>query len=259
MVNYVKVFGAIVLSDVLVDSDGHSNNALAGSPGGQTGSTESGLGMLSHLTGALGGGAGDLAQILDRVKEGGGGTIGNVNLQTQSGGNAGGNNGGVVGELLLGDNAGDGFGLGNLLASAISANRADQDTPITITELQDNHARYLLDAMFNAAASQPNPLSIDFDSLSQEYPALSDEDMAFIKDRAQLKGESDGTIKVPAGLEQQTYVLSALSVNMASEAAQEKLKQLASKLDISSELQQQIHTDLGLALVERQTLGGSPV
>lgn len=259
MINYVKVFGAVILSDVLVDTDGHSNQALAGSPGGQVGSTESGLGMLSHLTGALGGGAGDLAVLVQRVKEGGGGTTGTVELQTQSGGNAGGNNGGVVGELLLGDNAGDGLGLGNLLANAISIHRTDQDEPITMTDAQSNHARHLLEAMFNASATQQNELKVDFDSLSEEFPVLSEEDIAYIREQSARRGESGGSIGVQTGLEQQTYILSALSVNTASEAAESYLKQLAKTLGISPELQEQIHTELGLALLERPTLGGSPV
>jgi len=255
--NFVNILGAIVLSNVLVESKDQPVQALAGSSGGQVGSNESGLGLIANLTGALGGGAGELTEFVERIKEGGGGSKGNVELQTQSGGNQGGLNGGIVANLMTGKGAGS--GLGKLLSDAVSLNIASQSQTSAISTEQNEHARVLLVSMFQASKSQKGQSNINLEKLADDYSGIGAEESNFIRTEIERTDDLNTLVAhIPPGFEQQVYVMSALSVNLDSGAALSYLEALSQRLAISAQEVENIHTELGLPLINQTTLGSSP-
>lgn len=201
------------------------------------------------------------------LKGGAGGGLGGL-LGGLAGGNAGSNRDVDMGSLgdLLGGNTqggsqGGAGGLGGLLDS-LGGNQADGQAGGSLggmlnqtfggeepqpSQEQEDQAKVMLSAMLTAAKSDGQIDAEEQAKITKHIGELTAEDAAFV--RAELEAPVDVNRiinNVPQGMEQQVYMMSLLAINLDSMEEAKYLDQLAKGLNISQQMADSIHGQLGV-------------
>ncbi len=150
---------------------------------------------------------------------------------------------GSLGGMLdsLGDSKQDN-GLGDLFNQAINGETA-KSKPTVDQEMQ---AKVLIRAMLSAANADGQIDAEEQAKLTKQLGDISAEDAEFV--RRELNSPMDVTRvinSVPRGMEQQVYLMSLLAINLDSKEEAVYLDKLAKGLNISHQVSNQIHTELG--------------
>lgn len=185
-----------------------SGGGLGGLLGGLTGGQQSGsAGGLGDLIGGLAGKAG-------------GGGLGGI-LDSLGGGSQGGGIGGMLNDALQGNN--------------VSAN-----------DDEEAKAELLLKAMLNAAKSDGVIDDEEKRKITEHLGDVSPEEAEFVRRELESPLDVDGLINsVPRGMEQQVYFMSLLAIDLDSNQEAQYLDSLANGLNISQDVCNQIHEQLG--------------
>jgi len=218
--NLVGMLGKMLLSNAL--SKGSGGNLLGSILGGQSGGTGQSGGLGSLLGGLAGGGAAS---------------------------GAGGNLGGLLGQLMGGSTGGAGAGassggLGSLLGAALGQQQAQ--TPAAPSAEHTDQAALLIRAMINAAKSDGQVDVKEQEKIVGRLGEVDAREAEFI--RAEMAKPLDVNAfvgSVPAGMGQQVYLMSLLSINLDNKAEAQYLDQLAKGLGITHEISNQLHTEVG--------------
>lgn len=228
--------------------------------GKNRGNQQSGGGLGSVLGSVLGGGkssGGGLGSILGGARRGGGlGDILSGGKSDQGGGGLGdilgGDNnrqssgGGGLGDILegLGGAKKSGGGLGGILDSVL---RGDTDpSQINTNADQEKEAEILLRAMLNAAKADGSFDQEEQDGVLKHLGDVDENEAAFVKREMQSPLDVQGFIKsVPHGMEQQVYMMSVLAIDLDSKAEARYLDELRKGLDITEQVSNQIHQQVG--------------
>lgn len=183
--------------------------------GGRKGGSGGGLGdLLGGLTGgASKGGSGGLGGILDSL--GGGSKISNSE----------GNNGSGLGDLF---------------------NNALQGKEAPATNQQEEEAKVLLRAMIYAARADGHLDDNEKQKITEKLGDVSEEEANFVRHELSAPIDVKGFINsVPRGMEEQTYMMSLLAIDLDSNEEAHYLDQLAKGLNMSHQVCNEIHEKLG--------------
>ena len=219
---------------------------LMGGRGGSSGlvGTLSGLlggaGGAAALSGLLGGGGGQK----DSGQQGGG-------LGALLGG-AGGQQGGGLGGLLSslsgagqqeqGSSEQQSGGLGGLLNDALQGKESAQPT-----QDQEQQAEVMLRAMISAAKSDGEIDAEEQRKITEHLGDVSTEELELVRQIMKEPQDLPRLISsVPAGMEQQVYLMSLLAINLDSKPEAQYLDQFAKGLNINEQQCNEIHAKLGV-------------
>jgi len=232
--NLVGTLGKMLLSGAM--SRGTGGNVLGSLLGG---GSQAGAG--GDLGGLLGGllsgkaGAGGLGDLMSKAGQGGGAGAGQGGIGDLLGGMLGGAGG-----------AAGGGGLGDLLGSALGQQAPGTAQPPQATAAQSDHAALLIRAMINAAKSDGAVDAQEQEKIVGQLGDIGQEEAAFIRAEMSQPLDTQGFVNsVPRGMEQQVYLLSLMSIDLDSKAEAEYLDQLGKGLNISNEVSNQLHTEVG--------------
>jgi len=258
------VIGGLVAKGVRNMTRGGSNRSSSGGGlGGLLGSVlgggrsnNSGGGLGEILGGARrGGGLGD-------ILSGGGGNTGGGGLGGLLGGNK--QSGSQLDDILADDNQTQsrGGGLGSILEGLGGAKssgsgslggvldsvfRGDTDPrQINTSQEQEQQAEILLRAMLNAAKSDGSFDDAEQEGVLKQLGDVDEDEARFIKNEMRQPLDIQGFIQsVPQGMEQQVYMMSLLAIDLDSKAEAQYLDQLRRGLDITEQVSNQIHEQVG--------------
>lgn len=246
----------------------HSQQGSGGLLGSLLGNNTDGRGgsITDQLGKVLGGGAGSGKRYGGPNSAGAQGGLGGLldGLSGRSGGSSGGGLGGLIGGLLGG--AAGGAVAGGAVAGSLAEKGSQPKNDATFGELfndsvtrndepevaptpeQNATAGIMLKAMIQAAksdgtideAEKKNLLGQLGDDLDAEEREFIREQMAAPVDAAALAKE------VPAGLEQQTYLMSLLAIDFDNEQEARYLNSLAEAMGLSREAVNKIHEEAGV-------------
>lgn len=273
-----KGSGGNVLGSILGAALGGSQNQqtqgggalgdiLGGLIGGGQQST-SGGGMADVLGGLLGGGSRQQPQSSGNIGDLLGSLIGGGQSRQQapSRNNTGGNDiGDLLGGLLGGgsqNNSGLGGagGLGGLLGGALTKyaqaqnNSAPNPThddcdhlPMGVNHTQaTDHATLIIRAMINAAKSDGSTDKAEQDKIVGKLGDVSKAEANFVRNEIQTPLDVNNFVRsIPRGMEQQIYAVSLMAIDLDNNKEAHYLDQLAKGLNISQQLVNQIHDQLG--------------
>ncbi len=216
-------------------SGGSPLGALAGMLGG--GQQQGGGGALGALANMMGGGQqqsggalGALSNMLGGGGQQGGGMLaGLLGSAQQSGG---------LGGLL--DSLGGGGGLGAMLNQALQGQEPEP------SQTEEEQAALLLKAMIMAAKSDGQIDEAEQQKIAEHLGDVSPEELEVVKQAMAAPVDPEGlAASVPAGMEQQVYLMSLLGIDLDSKSEAQYLNQLAQALKISPEQANAIHEKLG--------------
>ena len=226
--------GAIVARGVGKLMGGSSG--LAGTLSGLLG----GAGGAAALSGLLGGGGGQQ----DRGQQGGG--LGA--LLGGAGGQQGGGLGGLLSSLSGGGQQEQGSseqqsgGLGGLLNDALQGKESAQPT-----QDQEQQAEVMLRAMISAAKSDGEIDAEEQRKITEHLGDVSTEELELVRQIMKEPQDLPRLISsVPAGMEQQVYLMSLLAINLDSKPEAQYLDQFAKGLNINEQQCNEIHAKLGV-------------
>jgi uncharacterized membrane protein YebE (DUF533 family) len=194
------------------------------------------------LGGLLGGGAGGsaLSGLLGGGKQQGGGLGGLL------GGGGGQQSGGLGGLLssLGGGGQQSGGGLGGLLNSALQGNAAPE---VQASQDDERQAEIMLKAMISATKADGKIDEEEQRKLTEHLGDVSPEELEFVRNEMNAPQDLDGLVaSVPAGMEQQVYLMSLLAIDLDSKPEAQYLDQLAKGLNINQQQCNAIHEKLGV-------------
>jgi len=263
----VGTLGKMILSGAMNRSGG---DVLGGLLGGAAQKGKQGAGGLGELLATLSkqgtagnGQSGGLGDLLGKAPRGGElddllGKIqqqGQQQTQQQATQQGGGNLGDLLGGLL-GGQAGQGGGLGDLLGAALGKQLPSGQLPSGGIQVQapsvqqSDQAGLLISAMISAAKSDGGVDKEEQEKIVGQLGDIDQEEAAFIRAEMQKPLDvADLVRRVPRGMEQQVYVLSLMAINLDSKAEADYLDQLANSLNISNEVSNQLHQELGAPLL----------
>ncbi len=211
--------------------------------GGSTG----GGGLLGGLLGGggqqgqSGGGLGGLSDMLS-----GGGLGGLLGGASQSGGQSGGGLGELLGSLAGGGSQQSDRSTGNTNDFASMFNDAIQGKEPEPTPEQDQQAQVMLRAMVSAAKADGQIDADEQKKIVEHLGDVSNEDAEMVRNELEAPLDLDGLIRsVPKGMEQQVYLMSLLAIDLDSKEEAVYLDKLATGLNISNQVSNQIHEKLG--------------
>lgn len=259
----VGTLGKMILSGAMNRGGGDVLGSLLG---GAAQKGKQGAGGLGDLLGSLSnqgntgvGGAGGLGDLLGKAVQGGGldDLLGKITQQgqqqtpqqvPQQGG------GGSLGDLLgglLGGQTGQAGGLGDLLGAALGKQLPGGGVQAPAPSVQQtDQAGLLISAMISAAKSDGGVDKEEQEKIVGQLGDIDQEEAAFIRTEMQKPSDVAGLVRsVPRGMEQQVYVLSLMAINLDSKAEADYLDQLAKGLNISNEISNQLHQELGAPLL----------
>lgn len=218
----VGTLGKVAMGIIVAKGMGKIMGGGSGGGGGLLGSLLGG-GKSSSGGGGLGGGLGGLADML------GGGS--------RSAGSSGGGLGGML-NSLGGKSSDNPFG--NLLNDAFQGNEPE------VTQEQESQARVMLRAMVSAAKADGQIDKEEQQKIIKHLGDVSDEDAEMVRNELQAPLDTQGLIdSVPAGMEQQVYLMSLLAIDLDSKEEAVYLNQLAKGLNISNQVSNMIHEKVG--------------
>lgn len=209
--------------------------------GGQGGQSGGGLGgLLGSLAGGGQGGSNPLSGLLGGASggQGGLGALGSLL------GGAGGSSGGLGGLLnsLGGQQAGSSGGLGGLLNQAMSGQVTQQPSAD-----DEATAGVMLKAMIYAAKSDGTIDQAEQAKIAENVGDASPQEMAMVQQLLQEPIDLQSLIaSVPAGQQQQVYLMSLLAIDLDSQAEAAYLDQLAQGLGLDQQQANAIHQQLGV-------------
>ena len=258
----VSVLGKVALGAIAAKGvgsliSGQRGGGLASALGGLMGGGQQGGGALGALSGLLGGqgGGGSAASALSGLLggQGGGGAAsalsGLLGGGQQGGGSAlsgllgslGQQSGGLGGLLDSLGGGSSGGGLGAMLNQALQG-----QTPETTPD-QEKQAEIMLRAMISAAKADGK---IDEEEQRKITEHLGDdvtpEEMEIVRSAMEAPVDVEQlAASVPAGMEQQVYLMSLLAIDLDAQSEAQYLDQLAKALNISPEQANAIHEKLG--------------
>ncbi|MCK5920119.1 MAG: DUF533 domain-containing protein, partial [Methylococcales bacterium] len=212
------------------------SSGLAGTLSGLLG----GAGGAAALSGLLGGGGGEQ----DRGQQGGG--LGA--LLGGAGGQQGGGLGGLLSSLSGGGQQEQGSseqqsgGLGGLLNDALQGKESAQPT-----QDQEQQAEVMLRAMISAAKSDGEIDAEEQRKITEHLGDVSTEELELVRQIMKEPQDLPRLISsVPAGMEQQVYLMSLLAINLDSKPEAQYLDQFAKGLNINEQQCNEIHAKLGV-------------
>ncbi len=283
-IDTIKILGSLLGNGALSKGSGGNvlGNILGSALGGAQNQQTQGGGALGDILGGLisggqrntqGGGMGDL---LGGLLRGGaqqpqsGGGLGDLLGSLVGGGQqrqapAGGGLGDILGGLLGGgqqNNSGMGGagGLGGLLGGALTkyaqAQNADATThnhdncdhlPVGVDAQQaTDQATLIIRAMINAAKSDGGIDKEEQDAIVGKLGDVSEAEANFVRSEIQAPLDVNGFIRsIPRGMEQQIYAVSLTAIDLDSNKEAKYLDQLAKGLNITPQIANQIHEQLG--------------
>lgn len=214
---------------------------LMGGSSGLTGTLSGllgGTGGAAALSGLLGGG-GD-------QKDSGQQGSGLGALLGGAGGQQGGGLGGLLSSLSGGGQQGSSEqqsgGLGGLLNDAFQGKESAQPT-----QDQEQQAEVMLRAMISAAKSDGEIDAEEQRKITEHLGDVSTEELELVRQIMKEPQDLPGLISsVPAGMEQQVYLMSLLAINLDSKAEAQYLDQFAKGLNINEQQSNEIHAKLGV-------------
>ncbi len=228
--------------------------AIAARGVGQLMGGRGGSGLVGTLSGLLGGagGAAALSGLL------GGGGDGQKESGQQGGGlgallgGAGGQQGGGLGGLLSslsgagqqeqGSGEQQSGGLGGLLNDALQGKESAQPT-----QDQEQQAEVMLRAMISAAKSDGEIDAEEQRKITEHLGDVSAEELELVRQIMKEPQDLPRLISsVPAGMEQQVYLMSLLAINLDSKPEAQYLDQFAKGLNINEQQCNEIHAKLGV-------------
>ncbi len=202
---------------------GGAGGALGGLLGGQQGQQGGGgLGDLGALLGgnsaggAAAGGAGGLGGLLESISGGGQPT----NAQAPAGGS-----------------------LGDLLNSALTGQQAEPQA----TPSQEEQAKILISAMIAGTKADGNVDQAEQQKIVEQLGEdISADEKAFVIKEMQSPLDVDSLVRsIPAGAEQQAYMMSMMGMTLDTKEEAVFLDSFRKGLNISEEVANAIHTQLG--------------
>ncbi len=223
---------------------------LGGMLGGQGGGAQGGLGGM--LGGMLGGGQQQPNQQAGGM--GGAGGLGGMLGGLLAGQGQQGNNSGGIGGLLesLGGGAAPGQAqpqppasgsLGGVLNSAFENFGEPAQPP---SPAQEDMAKIFLRAMIGAAKADGQIDADEKQKILGELGDVSQEEAAFVQSELAAPLDVDALVRdVPAGSEQQVYLMSLMGINLDNAAEARYLDALAKGMNITPEVANAIHDKLG--------------
>lgn len=224
---------------------GQQGGGLAGGLGGllgggnqQGGGLAGGLGSLLGGASQQGGGLGGL--LGGNQQQGGGGLGGLLGGQAQQGGAGG------LGGLLDSLGGGAGGGAGGSLGGMLNAQLTGEPEPEPQAG-QEEEAKILIRAMLNSAKSDGNFDASEQEKILKQVGDMSQEDADFINDELSKPLDAQGFIaSVPAGMQQQVYLMSLLAIDLDSQEEAQYLDQLVKGFGMSEQDANAIHSKLGV-------------
>lgn len=243
---------------------------LGGMLGGQ-GGAQGGLGgMLGGQGGAQGGLGGMLGGMMGGQQPGGAQQQGGLGGM-MGGGAAAGGLGGLVGGLLAGKGQ-QGGGIGGLLESLGGGGAVSGQAPAQApqpntgsmgsvlnsafenfgepeqppTPDQEDQARLFLRAMIAAAKSDGQIDAQEKQKILGELGEVTEDEVAFVQSELAAPLDVDALIAdVPAGMEQQVYLMSLMGIDLDNAAEARYLDSLAKGMGLAPEICNAIHDKLG--------------
>ncbi len=200
-------------------------------------------GMGKIMGGGSGGGGGLLGSLLGggQSSSGGGGLGGLADLLGGGGSQRGGSSGGGLGGMLdsLGSKSSDNP-FGNLLNDAFQGNEPE------VTQEQESQAQVMLRAMVSAAKADGQIDKEEQQKIIKHLGDVSNEDAEMVRNELQAPLDAQGLIdSVPAGMEQQVYLMSLLAIDLDSKEEAVYLDKLAKGLNITNQVSNMIHEKVG--------------
>jgi len=254
--------------------------------GGQAPAGSSGGGLLDSLTknvggqtgqAGTGGQSGGMGDLLGQVLGGGSGSTGGASggqagglggLLEQLGGGAGGAGGkGGLGDLLGGlAGAGGAGGLGGLLGGLASKAPQQRNSGGSFGELlneslgkggeepsvqpsadEEAMAALMLRAMIQAAKSDGKLDDNERQRLMENLKDGDQDEIEFVNRELAAPIDIDGLAsQVPAGMQQQVYVMSVMGINLDEQAEAEYLHKLATAMGLDQQAVNNVHDQLGV-------------
>jgi uncharacterized membrane protein YebE (DUF533 family) len=221
--------------------------------GGRGGGSSGGLvGTLSGLLGGAGGAAA-LSGLLGgggSQKESGqqGGGLGALLGGAGAGGQQGGGLGGLLnslsgaGQQEQGSGEQQSGGLGGLLNDVLQGKESAQPT-----QDQEQQAEVMLRAMISAAKSDGEIDAEEQRKITEHLGDVSTEELELVRQIMKEPQDLPRLISsVPAGMEQQVYLMSLLAINLDSKPEAQYLDQFAKGLNINEQQCNEIHAKLGV-------------
>ena len=190
---------------------------------------------VGNAVGGSGGLGGMLGGLLGGDKQGGG----NSNQQ-------GGGLGGLLNSLSGNSQntkaaAAESNSLGGLLNSAFAGEEVEASAD------QEKQAEIIIRAMISAAKADGTIDADEQKKITEHLGEITPEDIEFIKNEMQAPVDMETLIaSVPAGMEQQVYMMSLLAINLDSQPEAIYLDKLAKGLNISKQASNDIHQKLGV-------------
>lgn len=225
--------------------------SLLGSLAG--GGNQAGAGGLGGLLGSLAGGsntgsAGGLGNLMGSLMGGGGnsgGGLGQLGSLLAGAGQQGGAAAGGLGGLLSslgGSQSEAGPQFGNMFNQALQGQNLEREP----SREEEQAAEILLRAMIEAAKCDGNIDREEFAKLTDHLGDVSPEEAAFVKQQMQTPANMQALVNdVPAGMEQQVYLMSLLGIDLDTKEEAVYLMELAKALNLSAETANQVHDQLG--------------
>lgn len=248
--------------------------------GGAAGGTSSGGGLGGMLGGLMGG-----ASTGGSAGGGLGGLLGGLTGGNQAGGAGAGGLGGMLGNLMGGSGAGGASsgglggllsglsgqqggsgGLGGLLSSlgggaavggaAAAATSPDfgamfnsalqGNEPEQVSDQDEKNAALLLRAMISAAKADGQMDADEQRKITEHLGEITQEEADFVRNEMQAPLDLTGLIAdVPAGLEQQVYLMSLMAISLDTKEEAVYLDTLRQGLNLTQEASNEIHDKLG--------------
>lgn len=242
----VSTLGKVAMGVLVAKGMG---KVMGGGAGGSSGMGGGLGGLLSSVLGGAGGSAGGAQRIPGSGAGGGLGDLGAL-LGGRSGGSgaAAGGLGGLLEAISGGGSASEpqkpaGGSLGGLLNSALQGETVPEPAPA-----QEAHAKVLIQAMINAAKSDGN-----IDQTEQQKIVAHLGDDVSEAERKFVIGEMQAALdlpafiaSVPAGAEQQVYMMSLMGIELDHPEEAKYLDQLRRGMDLSEQQCDAIHRQLGV-------------
>lgn len=232
-IDAMKILGGLLSSGAL--SRGSGSNVLGSVIGALTGAGGSAAGQ-------SGGGLGDLVGGMLGGGRSGGGGLGDLLGGVLGGGSSAPAGGGGLGDLI--GMAMRQFGAAKQGGSPSAAREA---MPSGMDYRQaESQAEILIRAMVNAAKSDGNVDAEEQQKIVGRLGEVSQDEIEFIQQELAQPLDVNGfAASVPRGMEQQTYAMSLMAIDLDSNPEAQYLHQLAQGLGINAETCNQIHEQMG--------------
>jgi len=261
MVDTVKILGALLGGGGM--SSGSGISILKSVLGAATGGSQSKGGLGDLLGSVLGGGSSESG-----AQSGGGlgGMLGSVLGGQQASPKASGGLGDVLGGVLGGGSSpgasapGGGSDLGSLIGAALNQfghneqatqnntqpRNFEEHSPGMMHSEACEQATFMIRAMVNAAKADGRVDKQEQEKILGKLGNVTQDEIDFLRNEMAQPLDVEGfTRSIPAGMGNQIYAISLTAIDLDSNPEAQYLHQLAQGLNISQQVVNQIHSQLG--------------